>query len=115
MCLWAGSGAPVHPPLLSAPAILCAQPATHQGPRRVRRQPSLWVTLVSLAVGIWALNAEAGKVHMWALQRCAQTQDPDSPYDILGKSLLPAASVFPFVKWVCWTQLIGFSVWSVAK
>ena len=44
---------------------------------------------------------------MWALQRCAQTQDLDSPCDILGKSLLPAASVFPFVKWVCWTQL-GF-------
>ena len=44
---------------------------------------------------------------MWALQRCAKTQDLDSPCDILGKSLLPAASVFPFVKWVCWTQL-GF-------
>lgn len=25
---------------------------------------------------------------MWALQRCSQTQDPDSPCDILGKSLL---------------------------
>ncbi|XP_029057879.1 ral guanine nucleotide dissociation stimulator isoform X2 [Monodon monoceros] len=38
MCLWAGSGTPVHPLLLSASAILRAQPAAHQGPRRSSTQ-----------------------------------------------------------------------------
>ncbi|XP_026960210.1 ral guanine nucleotide dissociation stimulator isoform X1 [Sagmatias obliquidens] len=38
MCLWAGSGPPVHPLLLSASAILRAQPAAHQGPRRSSTQ-----------------------------------------------------------------------------
>ncbi|XP_024618019.1 ral guanine nucleotide dissociation stimulator isoform X4 [Neophocaena asiaeorientalis asiaeorientalis] len=38
MCLWAGSGTPVHPLLLSASAILRPQPAAHQGPRRSSTQ-----------------------------------------------------------------------------
>ncbi|XP_059869854.1 ral guanine nucleotide dissociation stimulator isoform X3 [Delphinus delphis] len=38
MCLWAGSGPPVHPLLLSASTILRAQPAAHQGPRRSSTQ-----------------------------------------------------------------------------
>ncbi|XP_057403586.1 ral guanine nucleotide dissociation stimulator isoform X3 [Balaenoptera acutorostrata] len=38
MCLRAGSGPPVHPLLLSASAILRAQPAAHQGPRRSSTQ-----------------------------------------------------------------------------
>ncbi|XP_022434022.1 ral guanine nucleotide dissociation stimulator isoform X6 [Delphinapterus leucas] len=38
MCLWAGSGTPVHHLLLSASAILRAQPAAHQGPRRSSTQ-----------------------------------------------------------------------------
>ncbi|XP_057576528.1 ral guanine nucleotide dissociation stimulator isoform X6 [Hippopotamus amphibius kiboko] len=38
MCLRAGSGTPVRPPLLSASGILRAQPAAHQGPRRSSTQ-----------------------------------------------------------------------------
>lgn len=37
MCLRAGSGAPVQPPLPSASVILCTPPAAHQDPRRVRK------------------------------------------------------------------------------
>lgn len=59
MCLWAGSGPPVRPLLLSASAILRAQPAAHQRPRRVRKQPlasgSSWHLRV-WASGLWMLT-----------------------------------------------------------
>uniref|UniRef100_A0A8D1L4Q8 Ral guanine nucleotide dissociation stimulator n=1 Tax=Sus scrofa TaxID=9823 RepID=A0A8D1L4Q8_PIG len=38
MCLRAGSGAPVQPPLPSASVILCTPPAAHQDPRRSSTQ-----------------------------------------------------------------------------
>lgn len=73
----------------------------------------LWVILASPGLGIWAVDADEGRV--CGLCRGAHRQDPDSPCDILGKSLLPGASVFPFVRCVGWAHPMAYNVWFAAK
>lgn len=48
---------------------------------------------------------------MWALPRCGQARHLRSPSDFSGKSLLPGASVFPFVRWMGRTHPVASKVW----